>query len=315
MQHFKDTLTPGTVRTYGYAFDALAETVDVERVSDLRRITVEDADRHIAHLQATRQPATAAVYLAAYKVAFKLAARWGYIEQSVWREVKNVKVPVRIPTPLEREALDKFLVALDAENLEYRAVYLFLLFTGCRRLEAVSLRWDDVNLDDRTATLHYGTKGDKQRVVLLPEKLIPVLEAVRAHAPGRVNVFKYGRESLTNHFKDIVRSVGVPDYHLHNLRTTFASVMAETVTPFTLAKLLGHASVRITERYYVRADAEKARTSVEGFTDRLLEGNTDNRTDNLLTGSVVEGSKGLLRVVVQNGKHVKNADLGRKTGS
>ena len=51
-------------------------------------------------------------------------------------------------------------------------------------------------------------------------------------------------------FSTACRRAGIEDFHIHDLRHTFASWLVMNATPlFEVSKLLRHASVQMTERY------------------------------------------------------------------
>ncbi len=97
-------------------------------------------------------------------------------------KVKKVKVPKRRPKVLPKEAVPAILAAAYDE---FRDIMATALFTGLRKGEVLGLKRQNVLLEQRmiVAENSYAstTKGDKSRVVPIPEVLVPYLE----HALGR----------------------------------------------------------------------------------------------------------------------------------
>ena len=57
-------------------------------------------------------------------------------------------------------------------------------------------------------------------------------------------------KSVRKAFATACRRVGITDFHIHDLRHTFASWLVRNGTPlFEVSKLLRHASIQMTERY------------------------------------------------------------------
>ena len=73
-----------------------------------------------------------------------MAVKWGFIQKNPVKGVKQLKLDSRLPTYLELNKIEKFLNMID--NIEYKRYFQFLLYTGCRRKEALDLTWDDVDL-------------------------------------------------------------------------------------------------------------------------------------------------------------------------
>ena len=66
-------------------------------------------------------------------------------------------------------------------------------------------------------------------------------------------------------FNEAVKDAGIPALRFHDTRHTFASrLVAVGVDLITVKELLGHHSVRVTERY-THANAEQKRNAVEGL--------------------------------------------------
>jgi integrase len=82
-------------------------------------------------------------------------------------------VPRRLPVVLSRDEVSQILALLDGEH----AVLGRLLYgTGMRITEALQLRVKDIDFAHRAIIVREG-KGFKDRVVMLPDALIPSLRA------------------------------------------------------------------------------------------------------------------------------------------
>ncbi len=91
-----------------------------------------------------------------------------------WLEnVVRAKKPVRLPVVLAPEEVRAALGQLDGV---YRLVASLLYGSGLRLMEAMRLRVKDLNFDYGQVTVR-GGKGDKDRVTVLPQGLIPALQA------------------------------------------------------------------------------------------------------------------------------------------
>lgn len=125
----------------------------------------------------TQNQALAAV-LFLYKAVLEIDLPW-------LKEVTRAKKPQRLPTVLTVNEVSRLLASLDGDPTEALVVRL-LYGTGMRLLEALRLRVKDVDLARREIVIRDG-KGGKDRVTMLPERLV---EPLRARLLDRRQVFE-----------------------------------------------------------------------------------------------------------------------------
>jgi len=135
----------------------------------------------------------------------------------------------------------------------------FLALTGWRSAEALELRWADVDLDRRTATLPDTKTGRSMRP--LSHAACNVLRTMQLRANDAL-VFPATRgdglmAGFKKFFRGIVASAKLPtDVTPHVLRHSFASLAADIgYSEPTIAALVGHKGTTITSRYIHSADA------------------------------------------------------------
>lgn len=98
--------------------------------------------------------------------------------ENPFKETPQVKVPKRAVRYYEPDVLPKLLGQLKQRH---RAVALFSLSTGARKGEVLGLRKAGVRLADRFIIVsesghHDSTKGNRDRVVAIPELIVPIIE-------------------------------------------------------------------------------------------------------------------------------------------
>ncbi len=137
------------------------------------------------------------------------------------------------------------------------AVARFLALTGWRSGEALGLRWDEVDLQRRTATLDDTKTGRSVRP--LPSAACDVLRDVPRSG---ALVFPATRgEGLMLGFRKLWKRIaklgGVPpDVTPHVLRHSFTSLGSDLgYSEVTIAALVGHKGHSMTSRYIHSADA------------------------------------------------------------
>jgi len=140
-----------------------------------------------------------------------------------------------------------------------------LVGAGLRRAELAALDWDGVYLKpvkERMRTVvHVLGKGTKTRDVPISDRLATILDGWNAKTGGTGRIARsLGREqrlgeslSETSIFR-IARAhgaaIGVPELAAHDLRRTYAQLGYQAGVPISqISTLLGHASVKTTQRY------------------------------------------------------------------
>lgn len=133
------------------------------------------------------------------------------------------------------------------------------LNTGCRRGELLKLRWEQVDLKANLINLAAAdTKSRRRRSVPLnTEARNAVLNLARyraKHCPDAAWVFssKDGnrQEAIRTAFKIALRNAQITNFRIHDLRHTCASWLVSAGQPLPAVRdLLGHSTVKMTERY------------------------------------------------------------------
>jgi integrase len=194
------------------------------------------------------KPVSVNIFLRQIKAAFETAVRWEYLKENPLKKVKQYKVKNDdLPKFLTKSEVNALLEKIPAGH--FRLFILFCLYTGCRRGEALNLKWEDVDMESGMLKFRL-TKTGKSRVIPLNNVL---MNAFRNLSRNGDRVFPFHANFVTHKFKKYLRVSGIPSHeslHLHSLRHTFASHMIMAgVDLMTVSKLLGHSTIRTTELY------------------------------------------------------------------
>lgn len=170
-------------------------------------------------------------------------------------KVKAPKFDNRVSNALSKTELKKLLSVLDSwENQRGALVVKFALYTGKRRGEILTLRWDDIDLEKRLMTFHgLNTKNGKGQTLPISQKTYEVLCMAKAlRNCDRVFSSQYGPyhpKGYDKVWRRIRKKAGVA-IRFHDLRHTYASYLASSgkVDIYTLKELLGHSSIEMTQR-------------------------------------------------------------------
>lgn len=245
----------------------------------LSAVTHRDLLQMLAKEKVRTSATSANHLLALVKRMLGLAVEWEHLEKNPAAKLEKFPEPSHRERYLAEEELPRFLAALEQgeDRLSIAAIRL-LLFTGCRRGEVVSLKWDQVHLTEGRLLLRE-TKNGRSRSVHLNAKAREVLgelderRGTDDRTAGTDYVFPSRRGStkphifdLRNPFEKACAAAGIGGFRIHDLRHTFASVAVRAgASLFDVQKLLGHRDIAMTQRYaHLSADDLKAATERVG---------------------------------------------------
>ena len=163
-------------------------------------------------------------------------------------DVPRVKKPHAHPRPCP----DKYVTAaMEKATAAEKLMIRFGAECGLRRGEIARVHSDDVVADSAGHSLIVRGKGDKQRIVPLPDDLAAIVMDANGYLfPGR-----FGGHVEESYIGDHISHLLPDGYAAHTLRHRFATTAyAATHDLFVVAELLGHESVETTEHYVAMPD-------------------------------------------------------------
>lgn len=163
-------------------------------------------------------------------------------------DVPRVKKPHAHPRPCP----DRYIAAaMEMATSSERLMIRLGAECGLRRGEIARVHSDDVVADSADRSLIVRGKGDKQRIVPLPDDLAGIIMDARGYLfPGR-----FGGHVEESYIGDHISRLLPDGYAAHTLRHRFATTAyAATHDLFVVAELLGHESVETTEHYVAMPD-------------------------------------------------------------
>lgn len=184
---------------------------------------------------------------------------WGINVPNPVQMVRKPQSPQAWSRVLTDEEVARLLQALEPTGRRSHwtkpAVQLALA-TAMRRGELLSIRWEHVDLQNRTAFLS-DTKNGESRTVPLSTAAVQVLAELPRHISGVVIPVKFF--TLDAAFKRARKRAGLNDLRFHDLRRTAITRMAEKLpNVIELAAVSGHKSLMVLKRYYRPTAAELA---------------------------------------------------------
>jgi len=187
---------------------------------------------------------------------FQWACRMNYCRENIVDAVKK---------PSDRDAVREHLISAEEEKAYFTAalavssllydIARLILLQGCRPAEIFGLAQSDVDLDKGKLSVPKGKTRAARRTLRLTPEAKSIL-ARRLAKPGRW-VFPAPKASglhieatTLNHMHDRAATKAKVSCVLYDFRHTFATRMAQAGCDLpTLARILGHADIRVTQRY------------------------------------------------------------------
>lgn len=159
-------------------------------------------------------------------------------------------------------------------NDTLRDYLLFILFTGLRRQEAATLKWDHVDLVSKTLTITE-TKNNESHTLPLSDFLEHLLKQRKA---TKINAYIFPGTGAAGHIveprKQMAKVTMLSDiaFTVHDLRRTFITIAESLdISAYALKRLLNHKMTNDVTAGYIVADVERLRKPMQLITDYILK--------------------------------------------
>ena len=222
-----------------------------------------------------------------------------YVVYNAAERASPPKAEKKKPDYYQPEELSEIIRALDNAPIKWRAITYILIDTGCRRGEAMGLKWESIDLEDDILTIERALlytpetgiyegppkNGESRTIRIAPETSALLKEwkteqdRLRMAAgpiwteTGYVFTKPDGNpmlpDGITQWLATFSKQNSLPHIHPHAFRHTVASMMiADGIDLVTAASELGHADATTTAKIYAhqiataKARAAEVRTNV-----------------------------------------------------
>jgi integrase len=252
-------LNEATLYKYRLLFRQLDDFAETQKLQFLKQL---DLDMLAIFRAAWKDgPRSSLKKLERLRAFLRFTERRKWIDHNPAIELKTPKVPNKPTMPFTREEMIRILTALEpygksagirnAQRL--RAFVLLLRYSGLRIGDAVQL---DVDLVADNKLLLHTEKTGVAVYCVLPDMVVKALDAA-PHSSARY-FFWTGKSTVRSakgkwqrRLQRLFGLAKVPTGHAHRFRDTFAVELLLAGVPLDrVSVLLGHSSIRITERHY-----------------------------------------------------------------
>lgn len=193
--------------------------------------------------------------------------------------IKEIKCARKVVGFIEDGDFNRLLKAFDLSKFhEYRdyIVAQLIFDTGMRLGETLLIEETDIDFIKRTILLKAeNTKGKKDRYVFFSQEMLKQLRRWLQYK-DRYRQSKYvfctnkGKLLKVNNyetnFKKYGERIGLSEIHPHMLRNNFAKrFLMQGGDIYTLSRILGHSSVKVTEEAYLDLDENDLRINYQKY--------------------------------------------------
>ena len=222
--------------------------VMIEKYLSFRKKEILDRSSNTGKREQEISFRTANIELAVLSNLLNFAVHKKYIEKNTTSSIKKLNKLSRLKT-LSDSDIEKLIAGTT--NKLTKDLITFLIYTGCRKGEALNLKWDDVDMQNDVIAIK-GTKTKYDRYIPISKPLKELLKAIEKKQDD-LYVFNRNGAKLGNFRKSFMtacRNAGLKDMRIHDLRHVFASKMVMNGTSlYITGELLGHRTTQMTKRY------------------------------------------------------------------
>lgn len=195
----------------------------------------------------------------------RLCAINSFYKITVGMPSKIQKIPYpksekKLPIVLSQDEVQKMFDV--CENLKHKVILTLLYSCGLRVSELINLQWSNIDRSRMIINILNG-KGKKDRQVMLPEIVIPLLEKywhqykTKTYILGGQFSDKYSAKSVSEVLKQLAKKAKINKrVWTHQMRHNCFTHMVENGTDINLIqKLAGHNNVKTTMMYVQISDS------------------------------------------------------------
>ncbi len=242
------------------------------KVESLKRAEIAEAHHKIGQ----EFPYEANRRLALLRRMLNLARQWGFVDERCPNPATAIPMHPEVSRErwVTREELPRLAQAIDEEpNIYARSALWLYLLTGMRKQELLQAKWNAIDWDRNELKLEQ-TKAGRVHYVPLSGPALAILQTVPRQ---EANPYIFAGAKKGRHLVNInkpwfrVRDrAGVPDVHLHDLRRTVGSWLAQAGNDLHLiGKVLNHSNLS-TSAIYARFSQDVVHKAMDEHATRIM---------------------------------------------
>ncbi|MED7788382.1 site-specific integrase [Francisella sp. 19X1-34] len=196
------------------------------------------------------------------KGAISRAAEYNYIRSNKLINFKSLGVTRNKIRYLNDEENFRFFKTLNKQTEMFKNIVTIAYYSGMRRGEILSLKWEDIDLTTNQIVLEAtNTKSNKSRLIPIHQKISKFIKS-KNHKKGLIFTSDDGLPitQINRQWKKFILEAEIENFRFHDLRHNFCSILVMKGTPiYTVSQLAGHADVKTTQIYaHLSPDVKKS---------------------------------------------------------
>lgn len=279
-----EEISVNTRISYVPAYNRVVKQFGDIPVAEITAIEIQQFIDKLATKQYAKQ--TVKVHRIILNLIFKYAMLYGYIQ---FNPVEPTKIPRQLKKSKRELPSDEDIQkVIDNVDSEFGFFAFFLLFTGCRKGEALALQHRDIDIPNRRIHIHktivyseqnqntpivqQSTKTESgDRYIYIPDILLEKLPS------GDKNNFLFGGENpyTKQQFRkrwEKYKSNAEINFTPHQLRHAYATLLYEAnVKPKDAQQLMGHSSIQVTNDIYTHISQERVTLVSKQLDERISQ--------------------------------------------
>lgn len=220
---------------------------------------------------------TIATHKSVLNMIFNYAILNGYI---TYNPMQDIKLPGGLPKKQREMPATDDIKVVSSHFEGFDLLPFFLLYTGCRKSEALAIRSEDIDFDKKTIKIRNHVIHDGNKPIFEPvlktesaEREIILLDRLAEVIPKKFNGFLFsmagdGKDPLTkrayeNRLKKYCNTYNV-NITAHQLRHGYATMLFEAgVDVKDAQELMGHSDINLTRQIYTHIRSERKKETAK----------------------------------------------------
>lgn len=221
--------------------------------------------------------------------ALREAVRLDLVQQNIVHKVATPKYTRKEKEMWNFEQVQQFIAELDKINCQYASVLKLLATCGLRRGEALGIRWCDVDFAKNKISIKQQVTQINGRIHIASLKtqsscrelpMTPYIREVLSGVKRTKNEFNLvfvssantpiAPRNLYRTFKAILKSLGLPNITIHDLRHLTATYLKDLgVNAKDAQMILGHANISTTLQHYTHSNLDSKQIALDELSKAL----------------------------------------------
>lgn len=265
-------IAPNTMKSYTPARRRAIEALGAMRIKELRPVDIKGfIEEFVRETNAAQK--TAKTHLSVVSLACKYAVENGYIDSNPCRDVSIPKGLKKEPRKIASD--EDIAIVKKSRDCTFGDFAYWAIYTGLRRGELLGLRWEDIDLAERTISVKRSIYHDAHGAPHVKEpkteagiRTVPILDALYAvidkeKKSGWVFPAPDGgllwNGQIARFLRLYTKETGIKSTP-HQMRHAFATMLFDAgLDPKDAQALLGHAQESTTREIYTHIRESRAK--------------------------------------------------------